>query len=227
MPRSGQARNSHPPRIQETDYLKQLLVAGARASSLGIAVMDSQTRFETVNASLAREMRIDPYAHIGKTTCELVGGVGLPMEPVHERVLRLGKAEGLLVGGRVRDTPETGYWLNHCFPITDSSRRVQQLGLFVVNVTTEKTSSQIFQALATDSKRMMADAAGLLNKFDEAVKHYHRSLRESFEQLGCPFTATPRRIERFNSSVMRLDKEISTMRNLIYEVMAHFSIPEC
>jgi hypothetical protein len=194
---------------------------------LGIAVLDSQTRLEVVNASLAREMRIAPHDYVGKTVREVVGTVALPMEAVHERVLRLGQSESLLVAGRVRNTPELGYWLNHCFPITDGSGRVQQLGLLVVNVTAEETSRQILEALATDSKRMMANAAGLLNKFDEAVMHYHRSLQESFEQLGCPFTATPRRAERFNSSIARIDKEINTMRDLIYEVIAHFSIPEC
>ncbi len=190
-------------------------------------MLDSQTRFEALNSSLAREMRIKPYDHVGKTTCELVGDVGLAMEPVHERVLRLGKSESLLVGGRVRDTPESGVWLNHCFPITNGSGRVQQLGLFVVNVTAEKAAVEIFDALPTNSKRMMADAAGLLHKFEEAIAHYHRSLRDSFEQLGCPFTATPRKVERFNASIMQLDDEIRTMRDLIYAVVGHFSIPEC
>jgi len=213
--------------MQEPNNIKRLLAAAAQATSLGLAIMDSQTRFEAVNATLAREMRIDPYEHLGKTSCELVGGVALPMEQVLDRVLSLGKSESLLVAGRVRDTPEFGYWLNHCFPITANSERVQQLGLLVVNVTAESTSRDIFEALATDSKLLMADAGGLLKKFEEAIAHYHASLRESFEQLGCPFTAPPRKVERFSASIMRLDQEIGAMRELVYAVHAHFSIPEC
>ncbi len=216
-----------PRSVRERSHVRQLLVAGTRASSLGIAVLDSQTRLESVNASLAREMRIEPCAHLGKTVCEVVGSVALPMEPLHERVLSLARPESLLVHGRVRETPELGYWLNHCFPIVDSSLRVQQLGLLVVNVTAEKISAQIFESLATNSKYAMANASGLINKFDEAIAHYHRSLQESFEQLGCSFISTDRRVECFNSSITRLDSEISTMRDLIFEVLSHFSIPQC
>lgn len=216
-----------PHRYNQPHNLKRLFAAGARASSLGIAVLDSQTRFQSINASLAGEMRIGPYDHAGRTSCELVGDVARPMERVHEMVLTLGHSQSLMVSGRVRDTAEFGYWLNHCFPIVDGSGRVQQLGLFVVNVTAEKASSDIFDALVTDSKSRMADAAGLLNKFDEAIKHYHRSLREAFEALGSPFSATPSKVEHFGASIKRLDEEINAMHELIYAVHAHFSIPEC
>jgi hypothetical protein len=214
-------------RFGKPDNLKKLLAAGAEAASLGIAVLDSQTRIESVNASLASVSRIAPNDHIGKTPHELVGDVVLPMGKLHERVLSFGQPESLLIKGQVRNTSEFGYWLNHCFPIKDSSGRVLRLGVLAVNVTAENTAVEIFDTLATDSKRLMAEAAGLLNKFDEAIKHYHRSLRESFEALCSPFATPPRRVERFGSSIARLDTEVSTMRELIYEVIAHFSIPEC
>jgi hypothetical protein len=224
---SNREGNSNPRRFGQTDLLKKLFVAGARASSLGIAVLDSQSRFEAVNSSMSRDMRIGPNDHIGRTSHELLGDIVLPTEKVHERVLGLGQPESLLLKGRVRNTPEFGYWLNHYFPIKNSSGRVQQLGVFGVNVTAEQASLELFETLATNPKVRMAQASGILDKFEESIRHYHRFLKESFAELACPFTETPRKVDRFRSSVVRLDEEICLMRELIYTVISQFSIAEC
>jgi hypothetical protein len=189
--------------------------------------LDSQTRFEAVNASMSREMRSAPNDHIGRTPFEVVGDIVLPAEKVCERVLSFGQPESLLIKGRVRNTPEFGYWLNHYFPIKDSSGRVQQLGVFGINVTAEKTAAEIFDKLATSPKLLMAGSAGLLDKFNESIWHYHRSIEKSFAELACPFIESPRKVDRFRASAMRLDEEVSLMRELIYAVIAHFSLPEC
>jgi len=214
-------------RFGKPDNLKKLLAAGAEAASLGIAVLDSQTRIESVNASLASVSRIAPNDHIGKTPHELVGDVVLPMGKLHERVLSFGQPESLLIKGQVRNTSEFGYWLNHYFPIKNSSGRVQQLGVFGVNVTAEQASLELFETLATNPKVRMAQASGILDKFEESIRHYHRFLKESFAELACPFTETPRKVDRFRSSVVRLDEEICLMRELIYTVISQFSIAEC
>ncbi len=224
---SKRKESSGPRRLRQPVNINRLLAAGARASSLGIAVLDSQARFQAVNASMCREMRVAPDAPIGRTPHELVGDLVLPTEKVHERVLRLGQRESLLIKGRVRNTPEFGYWLNHYFPIKDSSGRVQQVGVFGVNVTPEKTAEEIFGTFPTNATLQMAEAAGLLDKFDESIRHYHRSLEASFAELACPFTETPRKVDRFRSSVVRLDEEICIMRELIYTVVSQFSIAEC
>lgn len=220
-------RNCDPRGFEQPANLKRLLAASARASSVGIAVLDSQTRFEAVNASMSREMRSAPNDHIGRTPCEVVGDIVLPAEKVCERVLSFGEPESLLIEGRVRNTPEFGYWLNHYFPIKDSSGRVGQIGVFGVNVTAEKAAAEIFGTLATSPTLLMAKGAGLLDKFDESVRHYHHSLEASFEELACPFTESSRKVDRFRSSVVRLDEEICIMRELIYAVIAHFVPPVC
>lgn len=207
--------------------VKQLLAAGARASSLGIATFDEQGRFASINSSLAREGQMSQDCHLGKTGREIIGDLALQTEFVFERVWGTGNAETLRAMGCVRDGPVFGQWLNHCFPIFDGSGRVQQLGLFVVNVTAEESSRDIFDALSRDSKFLMAEAAGLLDKFDESILHYHLNLKRSFDQLACPFTEVPRKVDRFRSSIIQLDNEISAMRELVYAVLAHFSIPEC
>jgi PAS domain-containing protein len=213
--------------LDHPDHFKKLFAAGAHATSLGIALLDSQTRFEVVNASLARETRAPSDRHIGKTSSQVVGDLARQIEPTYERVLRTGKPSSVLLEGHVRDTPESGYWLDHCFPIFDGSGRVEHLGLFVVNVTAEKASREILNSLATDSKLLRARDAGILEKLDESIRYYHWALRRSFEELAAPLTEPARKADGFHSSIQQLDDEISEMRDLVYTFISQFSIPGC
>jgi PAS domain-containing protein len=45
-----------------------MLDAGVHASHLGIALLDADTRFETLNAALARETRAPVDEHIGRNS---------------------------------------------------------------------------------------------------------------------------------------------------------------
>jgi hypothetical protein len=180
-----------------------------------------------VNAALARETRFPRHGHIGKTSSEVTGELADQIEPTYARVLRTGKASSVLLTGHVRDTPEFGYWLDHCFPIFDSSGRVEHLGLFVVNVTAEKASREILDSLAMDSKLLRAKDAGILERLDESIRCYHWSLRRSLEELACSFTEAPRKADRFRSATQQLDEEINEMRELVYTFISQFSIPGC
>lgn len=213
--------------LQARSHPRKLFAAGARASSLGIALLDSETRFELVNASLARETEVPPESHIGKFSRDIVGDLAKQIEPTYENVLRTGEPESILLTGHVRNAVETGYWLDYCFPITNSSGRVQQLGVFVVNISAERAAAEVFESLATDSKRLIAEASGLLSQFDEAIQHYHRDLELGFSMLAHSFDEPAKRVDRFRRSMKRLDNEINAMRDLIYCIIAQFSIPEC
>lgn len=216
-----------PRRFDQPDYIKALLAAGVHASNLGITILDSQTRFESVNAALARETRASVDQHIGKTSREIVGDLATQIEPTYEKVLRTGKPASTRLVGHIRDTQETGYWFDYCFPIVDTSQRVQQLGLFVVNVTAERASAEIFDALAINSKLLRARRSGLLEKFDDSVRGYHSSLRLNLKELARPSTEPARRVDSFRLSLELLDNDIRLMRELIYSVISQFPIPQC
>jgi hypothetical protein len=213
--------------LEALDYPRKLFTAGARASALGIALLDSEARFESVNAPLARETQALPEIHVGKSSREIVGDIAGQIEPTYERVLRTGKPESVFVTGHIRDAVETGYWLDYCFPILNSAGRVQQLGLFVVNINAERAATQVFDALGKDSKRLMAEAAGLLSKFDQSITNYHLTLKRTFKRLALSSAEPGRRVEQFRYSIRRLDEDISLMRELIYSVISHFRIPQC
>jgi PAS domain-containing protein len=216
-----------PHRLEQPDYIKALLAAAVHACNLGITLLDAQTRFESVNGALARETQASVDQHIGKTSREIVGDLATQIEPTYEKVLRTRKPASVWLVGQVRDTLETGYWLDYCFPILDKSQRVQQLGLFVVNVTLEKTSTEIFTSLATNSEFLSAQAPGLIERFDESVRVYHSSLRKSLKELACPSTETARKVDGFRLSIERLDNDIGLMRELIYAVLDRLPIPKC
>jgi PAS fold len=226
--RSKVKPSKDPLGLTDLDRVKKLLADGVRASSLGIAILDSETRFMSVNASIARETGVGLDQHFGKTSRELVGGdLAKQIEPTYEKVFRTRKSATLLLTGHVRDTPEFGYWLDHLFPIVGRSGRVEQLGLFVVNVTAEKAAREIFDNLTINSRRQMAGASGLLAKFDESIRRYHMFLRTTFEDLAYPFAEIGRKVDRFRWSIEQVDYEISEMRELIYTVISQFSIPRC
>ena len=221
------ARSAGPRRSQAQGYIEQLIAAGSRASTLGIAVLDSQTRFQLVNTALSRETRATPDQHVGKTSREIVGELARQIEPTYENVLRTGKPDSVLLTGNVRDTPEFGYWFDYCFPIFGRAQRVQQLGVFVVNVTAEKATREILDTLAIDPRQLQTAGAGILEKFDEAIWHYHSAMCHSLEQLASPFTEPVRKAENFRSSIELIDIEIRKMREFIYALVSRFSIPKC
>jgi hypothetical protein len=213
--------------LEQPEYIKALSAAAKRAVHLGITVMDAQTRFESVNSALAYETRATVEQHIGKTSREIVGDLASQIEPTYEQVLRTGEPASVWLAGHVRDTLEFGHWFDYCFPIFDKSARVQRLGLFVLNVTAEKESEELFNALAFDSKFLSVDSSELLRELDEAVQSYHLGMRLSFEELSCPSTEAARKVEHFRSSLQRLDGEVRLMRDLIYAVIAQLPVPRC
>jgi hypothetical protein len=144
-----------------------------------------------------------------------------------KKLLRTGTPGSAWIVGHVRDTPEIGYWFDYCFPVFDKLHRVQQLGMFVVNRGAEKVSTEILKTLATNSKVRTAQAAGILEKFDESVRAYHSSLRLSRSKLACPTMKAARKADGFRLSLEHLDDDIGLMRELICAVIARLPVPEC
>jgi hypothetical protein len=95
-------RDRNPRRFEHLDYMKELLIAGVRASNLGIILLDSQTRWDSLNAAIARETRIPMEEHLGKSTREIVGDISRQIGPTYEKVLRTGKPGSAWIVGHVQ-----------------------------------------------------------------------------------------------------------------------------
>ena len=216
-----------PGRLDCPEYVRALFAAGERAMHMGICVLDTQTRFHWVNAALANETRATVDQHIGKTSREIVGDLATQIEPIYESVLRTGKPESVWLAGNVRDTIEAGHWLDYCFPILDSSQRVQQLGLFVVNVTAEEEATAILDPVAGNLPFEGDDCAQLLRGLDDAIQGYYLGLELSFLDLSRHHTDVARSVDQFRSKLQRLDGEIHLIRELVYAIIGKFPIPSC
>src|SRR5690349_17607434 len=103
----GRSKTPHSRRrrqLNHPDHFNKLFAAGAHATSLGVALLDSQTRFVAVNAALASETRAPCDQHVGKTSGEIVGDLAQQIQPTYERVLKTGKPSSILLEGHVRHT---------------------------------------------------------------------------------------------------------------------------
>jgi PAS fold len=227
VPLSKTERAKEPRRLDCPKYVQALFNAGERATHMGIGLLDTQTRFDWVNCALAKETRAAIDQHIGKTSHEIVGDLATQIEPIYDRVLGTGKPVSVWLAGHVRDTIETGHWLDYCFPILDSSQRVQQLGLFVVNVTAEKESAAIFDALTGNLPFAVDHCAQLLRGLDEAIHGYYLGLELSFLELSRHSTDVGRNTDHFRSKLQGLESEISLIRELVYAIIDRFRVPSC
>jgi PAS fold len=213
-------------RLDRPGCVEALFGASTHVAHLGIGLMDSESRCLSVNGALARETRLTVDEHLGKTPREIVGQLAAQAEPLYEKVLSTGKPSSLWLAGHVRDSVEYGHWFNYCFPIFDDADRVQQLGVFVVNVTAEKESAAIFGALP-QSRFLPASTSELLLQLDEAVQGYYLGLELSLAELSCSSREAAKRVDDFYTKLQRLDDEIKLVRELVYTVLAQFRIPSC
>ena len=135
-------------------------------SPLGIAVLDRELRYVTVNSALARMNSSDPRAFIGQTVREVVPHLAAILEPALRRVLQTATAiHDLEVFG---EGPDVGrVWSEHLLPLRDADGQV--VGVIV---TVEETTA-----------RQQAQEALL-----ESVIHYRHSV-DLNPQI--PWTADP------------------------------------
>src|ERR1700728_3906819 len=86
-PLSKKVAPKDPARLNCPEHVRALFAAGERATHTGICLLDAQTRFDWVNAALAKETQATIDQHIGKTSREIVGELATQIEPTYERVL--------------------------------------------------------------------------------------------------------------------------------------------
>jgi hypothetical protein len=214
-------------RFDRPEYLETLLSAGSRAASLGITVLDDQTRILTINASLASETRLMIESHYGCTVREVIGDVARQLEPAFESVLRSDASYDVTMTGRIRSTPDVNEWLNHCFPVRDADGRVRQIGVLVVNVTAEKAALELLHTLASYSRSLSPEFVNFLPDLERSIVEYHGELRASLDAIARGSADSEPKGALLHTAISKLDHRVRTVRELISAGVSTLPILQC
>ena len=114
---------------------ERLLSEFFKRSIVGLAVLDESLSYQMINPYLAASNRTSVESHLGKHVREILGDVGLQVEPAIKRVFST--AEPVLnfeLAGALPTRPEGGHWIDTLFPIADSNGKVKQVCVVVVEL---------------------------------------------------------------------------------------------
>lgn len=209
------------------DYLQTLLKAASKASGLGIAVVDQETRFEIVNRNLARENYCTPLDLVGKTTREGVGEVASQIEPVYEQVFRSGKPASVWLQGRIRDAVDTGSWYDRCFPIFDSDGRVRQQCVLVVNVTEVRAAEEIVANLVLDHRMLSNRVRREVVELEASLVDFQIDMLKLVEQIGLRVGGRCGERNEAEALLRTLDREMAKIRKLADDTLSDLPIGRC
>ena len=70
---------------------EQLLAAFFGASTVGLAILDDQLRYQAINKTLAAMNGVPAEAHLGRRLRDVLGDAASKIEPLVQRVLVTGK----------------------------------------------------------------------------------------------------------------------------------------
>jgi transcriptional regulator with PAS, ATPase and Fis domain len=124
---------------------------------VGVAILDDQLRFRTINTALAQMNGVPEVQHLGRTIVDVLGDFAHQVSPLVRQVL----ASGLPLlhcdlSGTLPTRREKGYWVCHYFPIRHSSGLVAELGAVVLEVTQERKIERLLTSFM-GSERMDLD----------------------------------------------------------------------
>jgi transcriptional regulator with PAS, ATPase and Fis domain len=120
---------------------------------VGVAILDDQLRFLTVNPALAQINGVAEAQHLGKTIADVLGDFAHQVSPLVRQVLASGRS--LLncdLSGTLPTRCEKGYWVAHYFPIRRSSGRVAELGAVVLDVSHQRKVERLLASFTGNAR---------------------------------------------------------------------------
>jgi DNA-binding CsgD family transcriptional regulator len=117
---------------------------------------------------------VPPEAHCGKTVREVIGRVASTVELMLSSVLANGESVlNAEIIGKLPGRNEEGHWIESYFPVRDSTGRVKQVGVLVVEITP-------LRRLENSILTLMGNAPRTRSEFTHLGKPYGLE-KESFE----------------------------------------------
>lgn len=147
-------------------------------SMVGLALFDERFYYEMVNPYLAASNGTPIESHLGKHVQEILGKVGLQVEPAIRQVFAT--AEPVLncdIAGPLPSKPGGGHWVGSFFPIVDSNGKVKRVGAVVVELEKERLLEPVRDnsVSAKHVLRSWKDIAGYVGTCVKTAQRWERA----------------------------------------------------
>ncbi|PYX08465.1 MAG: Fis family transcriptional regulator [Acidobacteria bacterium] len=157
---------------------EQLLAAFFGASTVGLAILDQQLRYQAINNTFAAMSGIPAEAHLGRTLQDVLGDSASQLEPIFQRVLVTGQpALNVELTAVLPSNSEVGYWIANYFPIKDRVGRVKQIGAIFIDTTRQKKLEESLSSLGAklqserDRLQVLLEVSTTLARSELDLKH--------------------------------------------------------
>ena len=145
---------------------------------VGLAIFDERLRYQMVNPYLAASNGTPIESHLGRHVQEIMGKVGLQVEPAIRQVFLTSKPVlNCIVSGAFPSRPGGGRWIDSFFPIIDSSGRVKSVGAVVVELAKERRLELVRDdtVYVNDVLRSWKDIAHYMGTCVKTVQRWERA----------------------------------------------------
>ena len=195
---------------------ERMLAEFVNRSNVGLAIFDDMLCYRMCNPYLAASNGAPIESHLGKHVREILGEVGLQVEPALRQVFATRQPVlNCELAGALPTKPEGGHWMDTFFPIANSNGDVKQVGAFVVE-------------LGKDIRFEPAETQGLpantLLRSWKEIAQYLRTSIKTVQRWERAYEFPVRRVRPNKGSVVfAVPKEIDDWlqsRNLHTEAMA-------
>jgi DNA-binding NarL/FixJ family response regulator len=137
------------------------------SSVMGVALLDSQIRFQAVNGALAAMNGFPAAAHIGKKLRYILGSSTSKIETVIRQVLETGApVSNMELKAKLPGRLEKGHWIESFLAVRDEHNRVTQVAALVVELTEQEKLQAALQQVLRNLKRVSTVLKSQLQCFE-------------------------------------------------------------
>ncbi|MBD2255987.1 ATP-binding protein [Pseudanabaena sp. FACHB-2040] len=139
----------------EAEAAQRQLATLFESASIGMALLDSNQRFVSINAALAEINGLSPEDHLGRTPVELFGHRNSTLVDICNEIYATGKpftASNLEISLPYRTDRRPGYYSLHYLPMLRPTGEVESMLAYVIDITDRFRLEQAQRFLADSSQ---------------------------------------------------------------------------
>ncbi len=188
---------------------EQLLAAFFGASTVGLAILDDQLRYQAINNTLAAMNGVPAEAHLGRTLRDVLGDAASKLDPILQRVLVTAEpALNIDLTATLPAMSEVRHWIVNYFPIKNAAGRVKQVGAVVVDISKQRKLEDALSSLGGKLQEERDRLQALLEVSNTLVRS-----ELDFRHLFPKISACIRRVMRHEFACLALlDKAAGCVR---------------